>query len=224
MQPHHEVGAGTAIAQPVGAELVQARRPLCEAREMLFPGCHGVRLVETHAERDLLPQPLDVRLTEDLLGPALARGADADPVDRALAQQLHLDLHQLLGHGPAYAFAVEVGQQLGLGVARRRDERVPGRRPCQDLLPLRRVRQRLVGAELDHRPAHVPVAVEDVHVRRAGAVRLAHNGPREVMVLDGREEKDLLAGLHVRADADDELRVTLEAFVHCRRSYVNPLL
>jgi hypothetical protein len=40
-------------------------------------------------------------------------------------------------------------------------------------------------------------------------------------VLDGRVEEDLLTRLDVDADADDELRVTLEAFVHRERSYVD---
>jgi len=60
----------------------------------------------------------------------------------------------------------------------------------------------------------VHVVVEDVHVGRAGPVGLAREGAREVVVLDRREEEDLLTGLDVRANADDELRVALETILH----------
>jgi hypothetical protein len=58
------------------------------------------------------------------------------------------------------------------------------------------------------------VAVADVDVGGTGAVRLAREGAGELVVLDRREEEDLLTGLDVRADPDDELRIALEAFVH----------
>ena len=62
------------------------------------------------------------------------------------------------------------GEQVGLGVAGRRDaSRCRRQRACASLQPVGRVRQRLVGPELDHRAAHVLVAVADVDVARARA-------------------------------------------------------
>jgi hypothetical protein len=187
---------------------------------VLVPGRGGIGLVEPHAERDLLPEPLDVGLAEDLLSPALARSADAAPVEHVVAEVLHLDAHELLLHRSTDALAVEVGEQIRLGITRRADHRVAGPRAHESLLPVRRVGQRLVRPQLDHRPARVSVAVDDVDVGGAGAVRLPGQGARELVVLDRRKEEDLLARLDIRADRHDELRVALEAFVHRRRSYV----
>ena len=145
-------------------EIVELRHAGCETPEMLLPRRDRIRFVEPHTELDLRPQLLDVRLTEDLRGPGLARGADADPVDRVLAQQLQLDLRQLLLHRSADALAVEIGEKVRFRVARRPDHRVAGPRADDGLPPLGRVSERLVGPELDHRPAGVPVAVEDVDV------------------------------------------------------------
>ncbi len=83
------------------------------------------------------------------------------------------------------------------------------------------MRERLVGPELDHRPSHVAVGVEDVDVGRADAVGLPRQSTREVVLFHGGVEKDLLARLDVRADADDEFRIALKAFVHRPRSYVD---
>src|SRR5205823_11947572 len=79
---------------------------------------------------------------------------------------------------------------------------------------LGRIRERLVGPELDHRPAGVPVAVEGMDVRRPGLVGLAGQCTCKVVVLDRGVEEDLLTRLHVRADANRKLGVALEAFVH----------
>ena len=103
---------------------------------MIAPRRDGVRLVEAHAERDLLPQLLDVGLAEDLRCPALARSADSAPVDVVLPDLLHPDLHDLLRHCPADALAVEVGEQLRLGIAGRRDHRVAAHRAEERFQPL----------------------------------------------------------------------------------------
>ena len=104
------------------------------------------------------------------VGPAAGRIRDAGPVDRALDHLLADDLVDLLHPRASDPLAVEVGQQLRLRIARRRDQRVAGHRAGERLLPLRGVGQRLVGAELDHRLADVRIAVLDVDVRRAGLV------------------------------------------------------
>ena len=64
------------------------------------------------------------------------------------------------------------------------------------------------------------VLVADVDVRGARFVGLAREGAGQLGVLNLGKQKDLLAGLDVGADPDDELRVALEAFVHRARSYV----
>src|SRR5581483_5518875 len=76
---------------------------------------------------------------------------------------------------------------------------------------------------LDHRPPHVLVAVVDGHVRRAGFVRLTGELADELGVLDETVDEDLLSFLHVRADANGQLRVALEplavaAHVNCHSS------
>ena len=215
-QSHRQVRARPAIAERVGLELVQLRRPRLEPSEVLVPGGCGVWLVEAHAERNGFPQALDVRLSEHLARPLLPRRADADPVDRVLAHLLHPYLHDLLRHCSTDALAVEVGKEIRLRIAGRGDQRVAGDRGDEVLQPPGRIGQSLVRAELDHRSSRVHVAVEHVHVGRAGAVGLARDGSREIVMLDGREEEDLLTRLDVRAHPDGELGVALEAFVHCK--------
>jgi hypothetical protein len=213
-QADGQIRAWPSVVQCVGVEVVELGRPLGEPCEVLFPGLYRIGLVEPHAEGDLLPQPLDVGLAEDLCRPALVRGTDAAPVDVVLGELLYADLHDLLRYGAADTLAVEVCEQLRLRVARRRDHRVAAHRGGERLQPLGRVRQRLVRAQLDHRPPHMPVGVAHVHVRGAGAVGLASESPRKFVMPDVREEEDLLARLDIGAYPDDELRVGLEAFVH----------
>ena len=153
--------------------------------------------------------------------PAGVRASDAAPVDAVLPVLRLVDLGRLELHRAADALAVEVGEQLGLGVSRRPEPGVTRVRPRQRLHPLGRVRERFVGAELDHRPPHVLVFIDDVDVRRAGPIRLARQRANEIGVLDETADEDLLPGLDVGADPHGELRVALEAFVHRRRSYVD---
>src|SRR5207302_5930284 len=169
---------------------------------------------------DLLPQAVDVRLAEDLPRPALARRTGAAPVDRVLPKLLEPELPDLALHSPADALAVEIGQQLRLRIARRRDQGVARKRGDERLQPFGRVRERFVRPELDHRPPGVRVVVEDVDVGGACTVGLPCEGAREVVVLDRRVEEELLTRLDVRTDADDELRIAVEPFVHRPRSYV----
>ena len=133
---------------------------------------------------------------------------------------LPVDLGHLERDRTADALSVEVRQELRLGISRRPQLGVARGRRGHLLQPLGRVRQRLVGPELDHRPPDVLVPVHDVDVGRARAIRLPRQCAYEVGVLDEAVDEDLLSGLHVRADADGKLRVALEAFVHRRRSYV----
>src|SRR5262249_124417 len=74
-----------------------------------------------------------------------------------------------------------------------------------ELQPLRRVRERRVGAELDHRLADVVVDVADVDVPRAGAVPRAGERLRERRVIDVRQQEERLTALQVGAHADREV-------------------
>jgi hypothetical protein len=59
----------------------------------------------------------------------------------------------------------------------------------------------------------VLVEVVRVDVARAGAVRRARDRPHQRRVLHAADEEDELVLLHVRADADRDLGVALEARV-----------
>src|SRR2546423_14786637 len=119
---------------------------------MLAPSSWWIRLVEPHAEGELLPQPFDLRLAEDLPRPALVRSAHTATVDAVLAQLLHADLHHLVWHGAPDTLAVEVGEQVRLRVADRREESVAGHCGHELLQPSGRIGERLVWPQLDHRP------------------------------------------------------------------------
>ena len=202
----------------VGAERSERRGPGVQARHVLVPRLHGVWLVEPHAERDLLPKPLDVRLAEDLRGPALVRRADPAPVDRVLPMLALDHLRDLHLDRPADTFTVEIGEQPRVGAASRPDGGVAGRLQRQLLFPRGRVCERGVRTELDHRAPEVVVAVDDVDVRRACPVRLPDDRATELPVLHHRVDEDLLARLHVRADANGELGVALEPLVGGRHA------
>ena len=179
---------------------------------MLAPGGDRVVLVEPHAELDELPEGVDVRVAEQLGRPARVRHAGDDPVVEPLvrlARQLFAELrHPRL----ADAVARQVGEELRLGVAHQRDDRrvllAEVLRPLEE--PRRRPREDVVGSLLDHRAPDVLVRVADVDVRGAGAVRGPRHRARDVGVLDPRDHLDELAGLDVRADLDDQLRVPVD--------------
>jgi len=113
----------------------------------------------------------------------------------------------------AHALAVEVGEERRLRVAARADRGAATHRLRALDQPRWAVVESLFGAELDHRAAHVLVAVEDVHVACARPVRRARQRPCERCVLDPRADEDVLAGLHVRTDLDGHGGIPLEAFV-----------
>jgi hypothetical protein len=84
--------------------------------------------------------------------------------------------------------------------------------------PRRDVVEVLVADVPEARPLHVRVVVVDVDELGAGGVRLLRNGACDLFVADLRSNRHDLAGLHVRAEADGELRETLDPFFHGRRS------
>ena len=141
-----QVGAGAAEPDRVEALRVQRARSRLEHLDVLSPRRDGVGLVEAHGRGDGLPQPVDVGLAEHRLRPALVRAADDRPRDRGLAEQLEVARaerhHPRLGD----ALLVEVGEEVGLGVADEHQDRAlalgqvveprdePRRRPLERLL------------------------------------------------------------------------------------------
>jgi hypothetical protein len=59
----------------------------------------------------------------------------------------------------------------------------------------------------------VVVLVQDIDVARAGLVRGQRQGAHERRVLDEAADLDVLPGLEVHADPDDQARIGLEAVV-----------
>ncbi len=184
---------------------------------MLAPRGDGIGLVEADGERDRLPEPLDVGLAEDPLGPALVREGDRCPVDQLLVEDdPAAQLLEFLRNGAPDALAVHAREQVGLGVARDRDvrrlrvaERLHPRQP-----PGRAPVEHVVGRALDERLPHVRVAVVDVHVARAGGVRGPRERPNERRVREQPADGDDLTGRDVGADPHGELGIPIEPLVH----------
>ena len=105
-------------------ELVElARSAARSCVDVLAPRRDRVGLVEAHRARDRLPEPLDVGLAEHLLAqPAFGNAAIVQLTARsfwiASVRLDHLDRSRLPD-----AILVEVGEQLGLGLARDHDQR-----------------------------------------------------------------------------------------------------
>ena len=121
-QPDEQVGARPAEAHAVEAPLVEERGPLTELRDVRAPGGDGVVLVEPRGGRDGVPEPLDVGLAEHGLRPAGVRVADDRPRDLAVTGRLQHLLGDELGPRLGDAGRIEVGEELGLGVAGDRDQ------------------------------------------------------------------------------------------------------
>ena len=219
-EPDREIGSGAVESESVEAAVVEAARPLVQVLAVRLPGGDGIVLVQPHRVGDGLPEALHVGLAEDLLRPALVRGRHDRPVVHLLNRVLHRLLAQLDHARPADPRGVEVAHQIGLRIAGDRDDRGVLRRHVALFLeqPGRRPGQRLVRAELDHRLAHVLVAVDGIDVAGAGLVGGARDGADELSVLDQARDDDELPFLHVRAHADGQLRVPLEP---CLLPYVN---
>ena len=78
-QADGQVGPGAAEAHRVEAALVQLPRPLLQHRDVRLPGGDRVVLAQAHRPANGVPQPRDVRLAEDLLGPTRRREGDDRP-------------------------------------------------------------------------------------------------------------------------------------------------
>jgi len=115
----------------------------------------------------------------------------------------------------------QVAEEVGLGVARQRDDRSAlVAHPASALEePRRRPGELVLVAVLDQRPPDVRIAIGEVDVGCARAIGGTRDRAHDVDVLDVAAEIDDLPRLHVRADPDDEIGVALDAAVlhscHC---------
>ena len=171
-QPDEEVGARASEAHAVEGPLVEDRRPLAELRDVRAPGGDRIVLVEARGDRDGVPEPLDVGLAEHRLGPAGVRVADDRPRDLAVTGRLQ----HLLGDEPGPrlgdAGRIEVGEELGLGVAGDRDQGAVLLRELStsDERPRRRPVERVLRRVDDPRPPDVWIGVERLDVLGAALV------------------------------------------------------
>ena len=215
MQPDRQVGARPAVAQVGEAPRVQrllrgSRAARCaratprpdRARRGARRGRPPARAVRRPARRTRSAPSPAIRVRDDR--------PVAEPVgerERRLCDLAHPCL--------ADTRAVEIREQLRLRVAGDRAERAAGlaERPQALDEPGRREAELLLAGLLDVRATNVLVAVEHVHVLRAGLVRLARDRPRERRMLDQRVDAERLPGLQIQADLDGQARVLLESLV-----------
>src|SRR4029079_12908357 len=192
--------------------LVEGRGALPEPLDVLAPGLHRVRLVEAGGGGDRVPQPLDVGLAEHGPRPPLVGVADDRPLDEAPV----LRVEELLDGEPRpcglRAALVEVGEELGLGVACDRDRRPAG----LDLWVDHRDRawrapvERAAGSWLDARALEMVVAVEHLHVPRPALVRDPADGPDQRKMLRVRRYPEERPRLEVDGHPDRKAGVPVE--------------
>ena len=182
---------------------------------MLAPGGDGIGGIEPRGRADRLPEPLEVGLAEDARRPADVRRGDDRPVDQPLGDEGAVERVQVARLRLADEHGIEVGEELGLGVAGELDQGrlrlAPGADPGE--LVLGGLVQHLLGPELDRRAADVRIGVADDDATRTCPVGLAHDRARRRRVLDLAEDRHLLAGLDVRADPNRELGVPSQPLV-----------
>ena len=176
--------------------------------------CDRIGLVEPDGSADRSPQPLDVGLAEDRLRPALVREGDDRPVAQAVGQPQRC-LCDLAHARLADALAVEVGEELGLGVAADRAEGAAHGAELVEALdePGRRIAEAVRVGALDVGAPDVLVGVEDVDVAGAGGIRLARDRAHERRVLDQGVDPERLTRLEVEPDLDGEPRIVLKSLV-----------
>ena len=180
----------------------------------------GIVLVEARGDGDRLPEPLHVGLAEHRLGPAGVRVADDRPGDLAVARRLE----HLLGDEPRARLRdpgrVEVGEQLGLGVAGDRDQGAVLLRELVDerQRPRRRPVERVLGRVEDPRAPDVRIGVERLDVLRAALVRDLGDRADERQVVGMARDAQQLARLEVDPDLDGEAGVPRESLVRSHSS------
>ena len=75
----------------------------------------------------------------------------------------------------------------------------------------------------DRRAARDRVVVLENHAPGTGGIRLVDDGPREPQVIDAGKQEDILVGLDVCADANDEIGESVDARVHDGLGHVSLL-
>ena len=217
VEPDAQVGARAGEADRAEAPLVEERGALAEALDVLLPREHGVGLVEPGRGDDGVPEPLDVRLAEDGVRPAFVRVAD----DRPLDQPSVLGVEQLLrGQArarPLGAALVEVGEELGLGLAGDRDRRAAGLDHVVEERerPRRRPVERVLRRVLDARALQMRVAVVGLDVARAALVGDTRDRADERQVLRLGRDPEELTGLEIDRHFDREPCIPVEPLVRC---------
>ena len=181
---------------------------------MLAPCRHDVRLVEAHRDADRLPQPLLVRLAEDLLGPARIRRRADRPTDVPAEDDPARFVRQVerRRRQPCRVDAVE---QARIRTAGQPDQRAAVALVLADARerPVRRRGQRLEGCMQHGRSAHIRVGVVDLDATRTGQVGLLDDGTNDRSVHDVGGDGDALPGLHICADLYDELGIAGQSVI-----------
>ena len=210
-----EIGARAAEADGVERARVQGLRTGLELRGVRAPAGDEVGRVEPRRDRDCVPQPLQVGLSEDLRRPPLVGRRDHRPVDPPSRDELERELADLPRLRAADESRVEGSEEVGIRVSGEGDQRrvlVEG--PAVELEEVRcRPAELILRAELDRGSAEVEIPVVDDDVARAGPIRLARDSPRDLDVLDEAADDGVLTLLHVCAHAHGELRVAPQTFV-----------
>jgi hypothetical protein len=199
------------VREPCGGRL-----ELVEARP---PGSDRIGLVEPAGVRDLLPQSLErrrlVEIRVDDPRPAGGRARHHRPVDRPLSEHLHAlpEERELVA---ARADGIDAVERAGHA---RPGERDAGAALTAELehalaVPGGDELERVVRRELDARALDERVEVRDVDEARSPSVTGGGEGTRQLLLSDVGADRENLAGLDVRAEADGELRQLLEPRLH----------
>ena len=166
---------------------VQQRCPLAELGLTRLPGAHRVGLVEPGHELDVPPQPVEVGLAVDGLGPARGRRRHEPPVDLllALGPAHRRDLRHEVQPRPLRRHPAE--QVRGRAPAQRDQRSVLGGQGVgPGVEPLRRRGERISRRVLEPGQLVAAVVVPDVDEAGARGVGLARDRPRERVLLDRR--------------------------------------
>ena len=179
---------------------------------MRAPGGDGVGFVQSNGRADGLPELVDVGLAEHGLGPAGVRAADDRPRELPGRDEPELTRAEVLHPRFRDPLLVELGQEVGLGVA---DQEQDGALPLGEIVepreqPRRSRLELLLGPVLDHGAADVRVGDVEVDPSRPDAVGRVGHGPRQVEVLGVAVDVEVLARLEIHADLHRQPRVALE--------------
>ncbi len=205
-----QVGAGAVQPDRVEAALRQPAGALLHHAHALPPRRLGVVGLEPADVRHRLPEPVERlaggQIGVDRLRPVRSGRRRHAPVRGAQVDDL-ADLGQVREQVAARALGGDAVQRMRrLGAA----QRDPGRMLVREVAepvdhPGGNVVERLVRGREQPLPLEPLVRVEDVHVARAARVGSARDLARQLLLADVRRDADELAGLHVRAEADDQV-------------------